>query len=79
MHVLDGAANHSRYGIGVLLISPHGGHIPRSHRLVFTDRYLTMNNIIEYKACILALEATLKLGIRQMEIFSDSNLVISQI
>ncbi|RVW97363.1 hypothetical protein CK203_026313 [Vitis vinifera] len=29
----DGAANHSGYGIGVLLISPHGDHIPRSVRL----------------------------------------------
>ncbi|RVW95266.1 hypothetical protein CK203_034228 [Vitis vinifera] len=26
----DGATNHSRYEIGVLLISPHGDHIPRS-------------------------------------------------
>nr|CAN69270.1 hypothetical protein VITISV_025970 [Vitis vinifera] len=26
----DGATNHSGYGIGVLLISPHGDHIPRS-------------------------------------------------
>ena len=26
----DGAANHSRYGIGVLLISPRDDHIPRS-------------------------------------------------
>ncbi|WJZ98443.1 hypothetical protein VitviT2T_016964 [Vitis vinifera] len=26
----DGAANHSGYGISVLLISPHGDHIPRS-------------------------------------------------
>ena len=25
----DGAANHSGYGIGVLLISPHGDHILR--------------------------------------------------
>ncbi|WJZ85571.1 hypothetical protein VitviT2T_005097 [Vitis vinifera] len=31
----DGAANHSGYGIGVLLISPHGDHIPRSVRLAF--------------------------------------------
>ncbi|RVW87092.1 hypothetical protein CK203_048334 [Vitis vinifera] len=33
----DGAANHSRYGIGVLLISPHGDHIPRSVCLAFLD------------------------------------------
>ncbi|RVW27328.1 hypothetical protein CK203_110322 [Vitis vinifera] len=35
----DGAANHSGYGIGVLLISPHGDHIPRSVRLAFSDRH----------------------------------------
>ncbi|RVW12009.1 Retrovirus-related Pol polyprotein from transposon 297 [Vitis vinifera] len=33
----DGAANHSGYGIGVLLIAPHGDHIPRSVRLAFSD------------------------------------------
>ncbi|RVW21322.1 hypothetical protein CK203_105456 [Vitis vinifera] len=43
----DGAANHSGYGIGVLLISPH--------------------------------ETALELGIRQMEVFGDSNLVLRQI
>ena len=34
----DGAANHSSYGIGVLLISPHGDHIPRFVHLGFFDR-----------------------------------------
>ena len=72
----DGAANHSGYGIGVLLISPHGDHILRSVRLAFLDRYLATNNIVEYEACILGLETTLELGIRRMEIFGDSNLVI---
>ena len=33
----DGAANHFGYGIGVLLISPHGDHIPRSVCLGFSD------------------------------------------
>ena len=75
----DGAANHSGYGIGVLLISPHGDHIPRSVRLAFADRYPATNNIIEYEACILGLETALELGIRRMEIFGDSNLVIRQI
>ena len=75
----DGAANHSGYGIGVLLISSHGDHIPRSVFLAFVDRYPTTSNIVEYEACILGLETALKLGIRRMEIFSDSNLVIRQI
>ena len=60
----DGATNHSGYGIDVLLISPHGDHIPRSIRLAFLDRHLTMNNIVEYEACILGLETALELGIR---------------
>ena len=60
----DGATNHSGYEIGVLLISPHGDHIPRSVRLAFSDRYLATNNIVEYEAYILGLETALKLGIR---------------
>ena len=62
----DGATNHYGYGIGVLLISPHGDHIPRSVRLAFLDRYPAMNNIVEYEACILGLETALELGIRMM-------------
>ena len=33
----DGATNYFGYGIGVLLISPHGDHIPRSVHLAFSD------------------------------------------
>ena len=33
----DGVANHSRYRIGVLLISHHGDHIPRYVRLRFSN------------------------------------------
>ncbi|RVW85560.1 hypothetical protein CK203_037485 [Vitis vinifera] len=40
----DGAANHSGYGIGVLLISPHGDHIPRSME-VFGDSNLVLRQI----------------------------------
>ena len=75
----DGAANHSRYGIGVLLISPYGDHIPRSVRLGFSYRHPAMNNIVEYEACILGLEIVLELGIRQMKVFGDSNMVLRQI
>ncbi|RVW91409.1 Gag-Pol polyprotein [Vitis vinifera] len=46
----DSAANHSGYRIGILLISPHGDHIPRSVRLAFSDRHPATNNIVEYEA-----------------------------
>ncbi|WKA01479.1 hypothetical protein VitviT2T_019760 [Vitis vinifera] len=75
----DGATNQSGYGIGVMLVSPQGDHIPRSVRLAFSDRYPTTNNIVEYEACILGLETALELDIRQMEVFGDSNLVLRQI
>ena len=75
----DGAANHSGYGIGVLLISLHGDDIPRSVCLAFLDCYPATNNIVEYESCILGLETTLELEIRRMEIFGDSNLVIRHI
>ena len=75
----DGTANHSGYGIGVILISSHGDHIPRSVRLAFLDHYPATNNIVEYEACILRLETALELGIKRIEIFDDSNLVIRQI
>ena len=37
---------------------------------------ITTNNIVEYEVCILGLETTLELDIRQMEVFGDSNLVL---
>ncbi|XP_059597125.1 uncharacterized protein LOC132254755 [Vitis vinifera] len=75
----DGVANQLGYGIGVLLVSPQGDHITRSVRLTFPDRHPTTNNIVEYEACIIGLETALELGIRQMEVFGDSNLVFKQI
>ena len=72
----DGVANQSGFGIGILLISPQGNHIPRSVRLVFSDHHRLMNNIVEYEACITGLETALDLSIRQLEIHGDSNLVI---
>ena len=74
----DGASNQSGFGIGILLISPQGDHIPRSDRLVFYDHHRLTNNIVEYEACITGLETALDLGIRQLEIHGDSNLVIQQ-
>ena len=74
----DGAANQSGFGIGILLISPQGDHIPRSVWLTFSDHHRLMNNIVEYEAYITGLKTALDLGVRQLEIHGDSNLVIQQ-
>ncbi|RVW62073.1 Transposon Ty3-I Gag-Pol polyprotein [Vitis vinifera] len=69
LSVSDVAWVHTRSGwsphemVGVLLISPHGDHIPRSVRLAFSDRHPATNNIVEYEACILGLETALELGL----------------
>ena len=47
--------------------------------MVFFDRHPSTNNIVEYEACILGLETALELGIRQIEVFDDSNLILRQI
>ena len=60
----DGAANQSGFGIGILLISPPGDHIPISVRLTFYDHHWLTNNIIEYEACIKGLETATNLGVR---------------
>ena len=74
----DGAASQSGFGIGILLISPQGDHIPRSVRLVFSGHHRLTNNMVEYEACITGPKTALDLGIRQLEIHGDSNLVIGQ-
>ena len=70
--------NQSGFGIGILLISPQGDHIPISVQLTFSDHHRLTNNIDEYEACITGLETALDLGVRQLEIYGDSNLVIKK-
>ena len=71
----DGATNQNGSGIGVLLISPKGTHIPFSYRLNIP----ATNNAIEYEACIIGLRATLGLGVKEFEVYVNLALIISQI
>ena len=71
----DGATNQNGSGIGVLLISPKGTHIPFSSRLNFP----ATNNATEYKTCIIGLHATIGLGVQELEVYGDSALIISRI
>ncbi|XP_075640486.1 uncharacterized protein LOC142612255 [Castanea sativa] len=71
----DGATNQNGSGIGILLISPKGTHIPFSSRLNFP----TTNNATEYDACIMGLRATLGLGVKELEVCGYSALIIFQI
>ena len=70
----DGASNQHGYGVGVLLIAPNGVHIPLLAKLNF----VATNNVVEYEACIIGLEAFLAIDIKEVEIYGDSELVLAQ-
>ena len=69
----DGAANQYGNGIGVLLITPEGSHIPLAIKLNFE----ATNNMTEYEACITEMEALKELRVKEAEVFRDSTLVIA--
>ncbi|PKI53624.1 hypothetical protein CRG98_025992 [Punica granatum] len=56
MH-FDGAVNSTRSGIGSVLISPEGRHFPVAAKIDFP----CTNNVAEYEACILGLQAAVDL------------------
>src|SRR4030066_1613315 len=73
--IFDGAVNVYGNGIGAVLITPKGAHIPFCARLQFE----CTNNIAEYEACIMGIEEAINLRIKILDIYGDSALVLNQI
>ncbi|KAL3515060.1 hypothetical protein ACH5RR_021962 [Cinchona calisaya] len=69
-----GASNTFGAGIGAVLISPEGRHFPATAKLQFP----CTNNMAEYEACILGLKMALDMGIKELDVFSDSDLLVHQ-
>jgi ribonuclease HI len=70
----DGAANAIGSGIGVVLVSPKGQQTPIAVKLGFD----CTNNMTEYEACIVSLQAALEFSAHELEVFGDSLLIVSQ-
>ncbi|XP_071926087.1 uncharacterized protein [Coffea arabica] len=70
----DGASNSFGAGIGTILVSPEGKHYPGSTKL----RFFCTNNMAEYKACIFELKMVLEMEIKDLIVFSNSDLVVHQ-
>ena len=70
----DIAINQYGKGIGILLITFDGSHIPLAIKLNFK----ATNNMVEYEACIVGMEAFQQLGVKKVEGFGDLTLVIAQ-
>jgi ribonuclease HI len=73
--VFDGAVNQYGNGIGAVIITPQGTHLPFTTRLTFK----CTNNMAEYEACIMGLEEAMNLRIKYLDVFGDSALVVNQI
>ncbi|XP_050918952.1 uncharacterized protein LOC127136440 [Lathyrus oleraceus] len=73
--VFDGASNTHGNGIGAVITSPTGFHLPFTVRLCFK----CTNNMAEYEAYIFGIEVTIDLKIKILEVYGDSALVISQV
>ena len=72
---VDGASNTRGFGVRIVMMSHEGLRLEKSLRLGFR----ASNNEAKYKALIASLRAAQKLGVEELEIFSDSRLVVSQV
>ena len=73
---LDGSCTQNVAGAEIIIIDPKGTHHCYSFLLDYQE---TTNNRAEYEALIIGLEILIKLGATEVEVFSDSELVINQL
>ncbi|XP_031398473.1 uncharacterized protein LOC116209049 [Punica granatum] len=59
----DGAVNSVGSGVGAVLISPDGRHYPVAAKVDFS----CTNNVAEYEACILGLQAAINFEVKELE------------
>ena len=71
----DGASNALRRGAWAILIFPEGNHCPFTTKLSFD----CTNNVAEYEACMLGLQAAIEKKIKSLKVYGDSVLVICQL
>ncbi|XP_070040987.1 uncharacterized protein [Nicotiana tomentosiformis] len=71
----DGAANMKGVGIGVVLIYETRHHYPVTAQL----RFYCTNNMDEYEACILDLRLAIDMGVQEILVLGDSDLLVHQI
>jgi ribonuclease HI len=75
MLFFDGFARQQSAGAGVVLADPGGNQLQYVVRLEFK----ATNNMAEYEALIFGLSAALSLGVRQLLVKGDSQLIIKQV
>ena len=71
----DEASNALGHGVGAVLVSPDDQCIPFTARLGFN----CTNNMAEYEACALGIQATIDFDVKLLKVYGDSALVIHQL
>jgi ribonuclease HI len=70
----DGSVCSKGQGAGCVIVSPNGTKIDLSIRLEFA----CTNNQVEYEALLHGIEYLSDLGVRDVDVFGDSNLIVQQ-
>jgi hypothetical protein len=68
----DGSSHKQGAGVGVLLFTPHGDQFKYMVHLDFK----ATNNMVEYEPLLFGLSIALSLGVRQLLVKGDSQLII---
>ena len=71
----DGATNALGCGVGTVLISLERNHCPFIAKLSFD----CTNNVAEYEACVMGLQAAIEKKIKKLTVYGDSALIICQL
>jgi ribonuclease HI len=71
----DGASSREGAGAGVFFVSPAQETMSLSYKLEFE----ATNNVAEYEALVLGLRAAKEMGIQEVAVFGDAELVVQQI
>jgi ribonuclease HI len=71
----DGSARNKKAGAGVVLIDPHADQVKYMVHLDFE----ATNNMAEYEVLIFGLMVALSLGVRELLVKGDSQLVVRQV
>jgi ribonuclease HI len=71
----DGASSKEGAGVGMVFISPAQETIALSCKLEFE----TTNNVAEYEALVLGLRAAKDMGIKEVSVFGDVELVVKKV
>ena len=71
----DGASSREGTGAGVFFVSPSQETVSLSYKLEFE----TTNNVAEYEALVLGLRAAKEMGIQEVAMFGDAELIVQYI